>query len=129
MVNVLVQLNLKPHPGMTKLKTPMIWEFTKNQHQKDVISFFLKQQEFERPYLMPPGSPKTAVAIMRKAVMDTWKSQEFEAAATKLNLEVEPIDGTEMQALVKELYASPKDVVDEVIAILGKPKMKKKSKK
>jgi hypothetical protein len=36
---------------------------------------------------------------------------EFRAEASKLNLDVEPVSSAEVEALLKEIYASPPDVV------------------
>ena len=54
--------------------------------------------------------PEDRLAALRKAFDVTMKDKEFVAEALKLELEVRPVSGVEMTALVKELYASPPDV-------------------
>lgn len=125
-INVLVQTNLNPHGPMTKLGAPMLQKYIKTKKQRQIIEFFLKQHEFGRPYAMPPGSPKEAVTIMRNAAMTTWNSTQFKIAAEKIRLDVNPISGDEIQSLLKELFALPKPLVKEIVAITKKPKKKKK---
>lgn len=114
-INVLVQTNLSRHGEMTKLGAPMLQDFIKDPEKRKIVEFFLKQHEFGRPYAMPPGSPKAAVAIMAKAIQETWKSKEFRVGADKLNLDVEPISGEEIRSLVGELFSLPKDLVKKIV--------------
>lgn len=114
-INVIVQTNLSKHDEMTALGAPMLQKFIKGDEKKQIVEFFLKQHEFGRPYAMPPGSPKEAVAIMQKAAQETWHSDEFLAGAKKARLDVNPITGGEVQKLLSELYGLPKDIMKKVI--------------
>jgi len=114
-INVIVQTNLSRHAEMSKLGAPMLQDYIKDPKQKQIVEFFLKQHEFGRPYVMPPGSPKNAVAIMAKAIQDTWKSQAFLKGAEKARLDVNPISGKEVQGLLTELFSLPKSVVNQVV--------------
>jgi tripartite-type tricarboxylate transporter receptor subunit TctC len=125
-INVLVQTNLKPHGPMTKLGAPMLQKYIKTKKQRQIVEFFLKQHEFGRPYAMPPGSPQDAVTIMRNAAMTTWNSTQFKIGAEKIRLDVNPISGDEIKTLLKELFALPKPLVKQIVAITKKPKKKKK---
>lgn len=115
-VNVIVQTNLSRHEEMSKLGAPMLQDFIKDPAKKQIVEFFLKQHEFGRPYAMPPGTPDEPVAIMKKAIQETWKSGEFREAAEKARLDVNPITGEEVRDLLKDLYSLPKSVMKQVIA-------------
>jgi tripartite-type tricarboxylate transporter receptor subunit TctC len=56
-----------------------------------------------RPYVLPPNTPKDRVQILRKAFMDTMKDPEFLADAKKANLDINPMDGAELEQNVKEI--------------------------
>ena len=73
--------------------------------------------------------PKDRVEILRAALKKTWASPGFLADAKKLRLDVNPISGPQIEKLLKELYALPKDLVKEIVAMTKKPKKKKKKKK
>jgi tripartite-type tricarboxylate transporter receptor subunit TctC len=60
---------------------------------------------------MPPGVPPDRVAILRSAFDATLKDPAFLAEAGKLQLEVEPLTGPEIAALLKTAYGTPKPIV------------------
>jgi len=48
-----------------------------------------------RHYVLPPGTPKDRVQILRKAFLDTMKDPDFVADANKVKLDINPRDGAE----------------------------------
>jgi len=44
--------------------------------------------EFQRPYTVPPGTPKERLQLLRKAFADTLSDPEFMAEAKKVKFEV-----------------------------------------
>ncbi|MBT3792698.1 MAG: hypothetical protein HOF95_06700 [Rhodospirillales bacterium] len=128
-IDVVVQLTMEPHAAMTKLGAPMIWDFVKTDRQRKILEFMIKQQEFGRPYAMPPGTPMANVKIFRKAIMKTWNSAEFKAGAARARLDVNPISAKQVSKLVNELFATPKNLLKEIGQMTKKPKRKKKKKK
>ena len=57
-----------------------------------------------RPYVLPPGTAKDRIAILQKAFMDTMKDPEFLADAKKAKLDINPLDGAELEKTVKEVF-------------------------
>jgi tripartite-type tricarboxylate transporter receptor subunit TctC len=57
-----------------------------------------------RFYALPPGTPKDRVGILRKAFMETMKDPEFLADTQKAKLDLDPIEGTEIEKQVRELF-------------------------
>jgi hypothetical protein len=57
--------------------------------------------------------PADRAEALRRAFDATLKDPAFLAEADKLQLEVNPVSGEDVTRLVSELYATPKDVVDE----------------
>ena len=55
-----------------------------------------------------PGPPQGRLA---KAFDDTMKDREYLADAKKLDIDVNPVSGKNLDMLLAELYATPKDVV------------------
>jgi tripartite-type tricarboxylate transporter receptor subunit TctC len=54
--------------------------------------------------MLPPATPKDRVQMLRKAYMDTMKDPEFLADATKARLDVNPLDGAELEKNVREVF-------------------------
>jgi tripartite-type tricarboxylate transporter receptor subunit TctC len=127
-VKIFVTFTLKPHKPQEDLGAERIWKFLKTKKQRQIVEFFVKQQEFGRPYLAPPGVPANQVAILRKALKATWNSGEFRKGGAKIGLDINPISGPEIARLLRELYATPKALVREIVATTKKPKKKKMKK-
>jgi len=64
-----------------------------------------------RPYLAPPNVPADRVAALREAFSETMADKHFRAEADKTDLEINPVSGAEVEQLVKEVYATPPDVI------------------
>ncbi len=108
-VHVLIQLALQKHPDLPDV--PLIMDLAKTEEQKQILTLVFARQTMGRPFVAPPGVPADRVAALRKAFMDTMKDKEFLAEAEKAQLEITPVSGEELQALVAKGYA-----VDPVIA-------------
>jgi tripartite-type tricarboxylate transporter receptor subunit TctC len=57
-----------------------------------------------RPYVLPVGTPKDRVQLLRKAFMSTMKDPGFRADAEKSKLDLDPITGEEMEKTVAGLF-------------------------
>jgi tripartite-type tricarboxylate transporter receptor subunit TctC len=66
-----------------------------------------------RPFAAPPGVPADRAEALRRAFDATLKDPAFLVEADKLKLEVNPVNGEDVARLVAELYATPKDIVEE----------------
>ena len=58
-----------------------------------------------RPFVAPPGVPADRAEALRNAFMDTMKDKDFLADADKAQMEITPVPGDKVQALVKEIYS------------------------
>ena len=110
-IRVILQLGMSPNPELPGV--PSLLHLVKSDVHKQVLELLFARQEMGRPFVLPPGVPAERVAMLRKAFVDATKDPEFLADAQKLNFEVDVMDGEEMQKLMQQLYAKPKDVYDE----------------
>jgi hypothetical protein len=60
-----------------------------------------------------PDVPEERRIALRAAFDATMRDPEFVAEALRLRLEVNPTAGAEIDRLLAELYATPKDVLDQ----------------
>ena len=74
--------------------------------------------EYGRPYFVPPDVPAERVQALRRAFDATMKDPAFVADAAKLQLQVDPMTGEEVQTLVAQLAETPPAVVARVRAAL-----------
>jgi tripartite-type tricarboxylate transporter receptor subunit TctC len=110
-VNLPVQLNLRR--GAELQDVPLVTEFAKTDKQRQMLKLILSRQEMARPYAAPPGIPDDRKAALRKAFDDAWADPDLLAEMKARGQEVNPVSGAEIDKLLAELYATPKDVTEE----------------
>jgi tripartite-type tricarboxylate transporter receptor subunit TctC len=59
---------------------------------------------FSRPFVLPPGTPKERVKLLRTAFQETLKDKAFVAEAEKAKLGLDPVTGDELEKMVAELF-------------------------
>jgi tripartite-type tricarboxylate transporter receptor subunit TctC len=117
-VNVLVQVGLEPEAMLSKMGVPHIMKFTKPDDNRKALELIISQQVFSRPYILPPNTPAAQIKTIRDAFMRTVADGEFRADAERLRLDLDPIDGEKVQALVEGLYSAAAAVVEKAKAAI-----------
>jgi tripartite-type tricarboxylate transporter receptor subunit TctC len=115
---VLVLQNVaKPHPELPKI--PLAINYAKTDEAQRLIRALVHSVgPTARPYLLPPGTPKDRVQILRKAFIETMKDPEFLADATKAKLDINPLDGAELERNVREVFNLDKALIPRAKEIL-----------
>jgi tripartite-type tricarboxylate transporter receptor subunit TctC len=108
-INIILQIGL--HKLRELPDVPNMIDLVGDARAKEVLELILIRQEMGRPFALPPGVPAEREAILRKAFEDTLKDPAFVAEAAKLQLEIDPLTGAEIDGLLKDAYSAPKDVV------------------
>jgi tripartite-type tricarboxylate transporter receptor subunit TctC len=111
-VNILYQQALEKHPDLPNV--PLVLDLAKNDDDRKLLELEMIPLLFGRPYMAPPDVPKDRVAALRKAFDETMKDPQFLAEAKKAKLEIDPVSGEKMEALLKKAYATPKALVDRL---------------
>lgn len=117
-IRVLVQENLTGSEMFNRMGVPKSVDLAKTPEARAIMELAYAQQAFGRPYVLPPGTPAERVAALRKAFMAATSDPELLAEAKKMRVEVRPLSGEDMQALVTKLYATPRAIVDKTRAAL-----------
>jgi tripartite-type tricarboxylate transporter receptor subunit TctC len=105
----LVQLSLGKHPELPDV--PLVTDFAKTDEQRQILKMIFARQVMGRPYLAPPGVPPDRLAVLRQAFMDTMADKDFIADADKMQIEINPVSGADVDKLVKDVYATPPDII------------------
>ena len=108
-LNLLVQTSLKKLDEFASV--PLLTELARTPEERQIVRLVVSSQNMARPFLAPPGVPEERTRALRAAFMDTMRDPAFLAEAQRLDLEVNPVDGASLAALLAELYATPPDVV------------------
>lgn len=118
-VNILVQLSLTSHPDL-KGKVPLLMAYAKNDEQRKLIKLILTPESVGRPYIAPPGLPKERLQLLRTSFMATLKDKEFLQDAAKQRIDISPVTGEELEALVVDLFKTPKDMIKRYLDVTTK---------
>ncbi len=113
---VLVQMSLAKHPDLPNV--PSIMDEAKTDEQRQIFTLVFSRQIMGRPFLAPPGLPPERLAALRKAFDDTMADKEFLADAAQNKIEINPVPGEQIQALIKQGYETPPEIVKKAIAAL-----------
>jgi tripartite-type tricarboxylate transporter receptor subunit TctC len=111
-LNYLAQISLQPNAELTQLGAPEIWRYIRNADDRKVAELVVSQQSFERPYFVAHGTPADLTNILRDAFDATMRDPQFLVEAQKIGVDISPISGPKVQALVQQLYATPKDIIE-----------------
>ena len=74
-----------------------------------------------RPVFAPPGIPDERLQALRTAFDETMKDPAFLAEAQLEGLDIEPVNGTELQKIVTDILTSPASVRDRLSKIIELP--------
>jgi tripartite-type tricarboxylate transporter receptor subunit TctC len=114
-INILLQLTLRKHRELADI--PLAMELAKDEPSRQAFTLVFGDQEMGRPVVAPPDVPPDRVAALRQAFNATMLDQEFLADASRMAIDIDPIDGKAVEQVLARLYATPKDVIERVAAI------------
>jgi tripartite-type tricarboxylate transporter receptor subunit TctC len=121
-VRLLAQEDLRGHPTMNRMGVPLTISFAKTDEDRQVMEMIYSQNLFGRPYLVPPEVPADRVAALRAAFAAMLQDKTLLADAERSKLDIGPMGGDELQALVAKLYALPPKVIERAKqALIYKP--------
>jgi tripartite-type tricarboxylate transporter receptor subunit TctC len=79
----------------------------------------MSQQEYGRPFAMPPNVPADRVQALRAAFNATMKDPDFRAEAQQAHLWLDSLTAEEMVERIKAAYATPSETIQRAKAILA----------
>jgi tripartite-type tricarboxylate transporter receptor subunit TctC len=115
-INVIVQIGLQKQRDLPDV--PNALDMVADPEDKQVLQLILVRQEMGRPFAVPPGVPADRVAILRAAFEATLKDPAFLADAAKLQMEIDPLTGAEIEELLKAAYATPRGIVQRAAELV-----------
>ena len=110
--NVLLQVSLEPHPELTAMGVPSVFNYVKNAEDRKAVELIISQTVFQRSYIASPGITPEQLGILRAAFDRTMLDKTFLEDAERLRIDIAPMSGDKVQDLVRRIYTTPKDIVD-----------------
>jgi tripartite-type tricarboxylate transporter receptor subunit TctC len=118
-INVLVQIGLTKNPEIGAV--PLMMDLAKNDSDRAVLKLLSTSVVIGRPLFTAPGVPLERVAALRQAFDETMKDPALIAEAKSANMDLAPVSGERLQALVAETVATPKEISSRLVDIIGLP--------
>jgi tripartite-type tricarboxylate transporter receptor subunit TctC len=112
-INVLLQLAMRKHPELPDV--PLMMDMVTKEDDRQALKLLYGTQVMGRPILAPAEVPADRIAALQKAFNAAVQDPKFLSDARQRSLDVDPVSGREMHAVLEELYAAPKSVVDRVM--------------
>jgi tripartite-type tricarboxylate transporter receptor subunit TctC len=109
-VNFIVQAALQKEPALPS--TPLATDLAKTPEQLQILKLMLVTEAMARPFAAPPETPASRKAALLSAFDATMTDPDFLADALKLNFDVRPVSAAKIDALLAEVYSTPKEVID-----------------
>ena len=110
-LNLIVQLALEKAHDLPDV--PLIVDLSQSEQQRQILKLIFSRQTMGRPFVAPPDIPADRRDALRKAFDETMRDAGFLAEAEKSKIEINPVSGVEIEALMADLYRTPPDVVEE----------------
>jgi tripartite-type tricarboxylate transporter receptor subunit TctC len=115
-IRIIGQYGLKRHAELADV--PTMLELARSEPDAQAMRMLFARTEYGRPYFLPPDVPSERVQALRRAFDATMTDPAFIADAARLHLDVDPMKGEEVQALVAQLANTPAEIVARVRAAL-----------
>jgi hypothetical protein len=116
------EIDIQIQFGLTKEKdlpdVPLLGDLVSNPQDRQALELMLAPSEMGRPFMGPPDVPQDRVAALRAAFDASMKDSALLQEAEKQRLEIGPLSGAEMEALVVRLYKAPAPVVERARALV-----------
>ena len=105
----IIQLSGKPQAELKGI--PHVDRYAKTDEDRQVFDLIFGAQAIGRVYASPPGQPPERVKALRNAMMTTLKDDKFLADAAKAKIDIDPMTGEEVAAMIAKYSAAPPAVV------------------
>ena len=122
-LTILYQLGLKRHPDLAEV--PTVIDLADTDEQKQLLRLEFSAFQIGRPFFVGDGVPADRVTALRRAFDQAMQDPELLAEAARLDQEINPTTGEEMQRILADAYATPKELTARLVeASKSKPDLK-----
>jgi len=115
-INIIFQMGLAKAPDLPD--TPFIMDFARNDLDRRALELLTAQQAFAWPLIAPRGIDADRLMMLRRAFDSTVKDEQFLSEAKKLDIEIEPMTGEDMDVIIKRINSFDAAVVQHALTLV-----------
>jgi tripartite-type tricarboxylate transporter receptor subunit TctC len=123
-INILVQIGLRKAADLPNV--PLLMDVANNDLDRAAMRLLSAPTTIGRPFFAPPNVPAERVKALRAAFDSMIKDKAFLEEAQKLNLDIDPVSGEELQKIVADIIDAPADVKKRLADVLSLVEREKK---
>jgi tripartite-type tricarboxylate transporter receptor subunit TctC len=116
-INVLALTALERSPEFPGV--PAVVDLVTKPEDRQLLELMVGPAAMARPFAAPPGLPASKAALLRRAFDATMADPDFRAEAAKMQADLAPSTGEDVQKLVARIYATPRPVIERLKKILA----------
>ncbi len=118
-VIVALQAVPKSFPDLTNV--PLAIDVAKSDEARQLIEIGIHSPRIlVRPFVLPPGTPKEQVGILRRAFQETLRDRELLADIEKAKFYLDPVTGEELERTVNGMFKIDPAILGKLKGILFK---------
>jgi tripartite-type tricarboxylate transporter receptor subunit TctC len=117
-VHILVQENAKGLDELNRKGVPLTASYAKDAHARAILDIIYSQEAFAFPYFVAQEVPPDRLAALRRAFMETLRDPDLLRAAERMNFEIMPMSGLDVQQMLEKIYRSPPSLLHDVKAAI-----------
>lgn len=118
-INLLAQAGARKHPELPDV--PLLFDFAKSAEDRQILQIYFATADLARPLIVGPDVPAERVEALRKAFDDTMTDTDFLDEARRVNIDIEPTGGAEVQRMVERILGAPARVLDRARTFSATP--------
>jgi hypothetical protein len=108
-ITLIAQVGIERDPEFPDL--PLLTDLARSDQDRQVLKLFSTDVVIGRPFVTSPGVPAERVALLRKAFDEMMVDPGYLDDSQKAGLDVTPVAGAKIQAVVAGLVHTPTDIV------------------
>ena len=116
LLNVIVQVGIDKLADLPDV--PAALDLVADAQSRQVLELVQIRQEIGRPIVLPPDVPADRVAVLRRAFDTVLSDKEFLTDAERAGMEIEPLSGAAITAMLAKAYDAPTAIVARMIALI-----------
>jgi tripartite-type tricarboxylate transporter receptor subunit TctC len=97
-VRLLSQMGTESNQGLNEV--PLVVDLARNDEERKILELMTRDSAIGRSLMSPPGEPPARVAELRAAFSATMTDPEYLDDMRKLGLDLKPMNGADLQAVV-----------------------------
>jgi len=120
-ISLLYQMGLKRHPDIP-VDVPLSLDLTRTPLERQMLELKFSAYDVGYAFMAPPETPAERVAVLRAAMTAAVNDPAFRADAEREKIEVDPVAGAEVEAIIRNAYAASPELLTRLNEAIKPPR-------